>query len=283
MYQLPRSTRLIHIDSANDETVLNGTMKSDIRYYFKEAITVSSNYQIVVSPNEVQIPISFYQITAHNNTLNYTYDGEDFTLIISAGNYDAVTLQTYLINSFEDSVITVLFDLVNYKFIFTSTTGTFSMKSTSTCFTLLGFSNQDHNSALVSGVNTITSDQVCNMSGTRNIYVHSNLSVTSMDTRSSRFENILCKLPITCAPGQILFWSNFMLTRFPVNEIYIGMLEVQLRDDLGNLVDLNNCDWSMSIQIDIYASDREVTQLDHSVLGLVPLKSPLETNPQNLL
>ena len=131
-------TKMLYLSTRSTQcTQLNGDMKSHVSFDLKSyldfagddsihSITLSMPYAILVNSN--------YQINTTNNTLNYTLNGDPYTLKVPVGNYNTDTFIPTLINELN------LKSGVGFNIILNQTTCIFSITHTTYPFVLLASS-----------------------------------------------------------------------------------------------------------------------------------------------
>ncbi len=145
---------------------------------------------------------------------------------------------------------TITYIPLNNSFKFEHSTHNFTFKSTSTCFELLGFKdNQNYSSTSKILQSTIT----VNLFPIRTIYVETqNVICSNINHATPNNACIICAIPVNNSQFGLVTYNNNGVTRFQVDHIRnFTELKIRLTDQDGDLLDLNGCHWSMTIQIDI--------------------------------
>ena len=168
----------IYLDSRYASVVKNAGSNSDVLFFLAAPIIVDDSHDIVMRLENFVLPISFFAVNSNNNSL--VFNGTTYKL--TQGNYNAVTMQTLLQSLLG---ITVSYDSATNKFTFQSST-TFTVSYTSTCFRLLGFTEDvSHTSTKVGNIYSLTSDVIVNLSGTSVIYI----DIPNVNTRNISAKN----------------------------------------------------------------------------------------------
>jgi len=236
------SSRQIFIKSDNATYTLDGISNSI--YFFKEHISVFNNMTILLSLVDAQIPMSYYVVTTTNQLLDYTVNSVNYTYNLDIGNPNITDLVNEL--NLNLTNLTVSYDTKTNKLTFVSSF-TFSLNSISTCFKLIGFTDGTHNSVS----NSLTSDSVCNLAGTKSIYVMiPNLHNVNIDNRTGASSSCLVKIPATAMSNGILKYTNKSGHKVMITDKTINYIQIILQDDDENTIDLNNQHYSMTFQID---------------------------------
>jgi hypothetical protein len=233
----------LHLNSENADSVYFNN-NCQVEFYLP-IIEIPSQYHMYVSVEHASIPTTFYNINSNNNILVYVINLVTYTLEITKGNYNVTTLKNYLMTNMNN--FTIIYDSIINAFTFTHTYYDFTISSNSTCLSLIGFFKTDTTS--VSKI--LTSTRAVNLCSIRCICVHTNLKTSNISKTNTNCFNILCSIPITVSPLSIQPYTNnnnFKVNTFSNN---ISMLSIKLCDQLGNLIDLNGANWSMTIQFNI--------------------------------
>lgn len=233
----------IHLNS-KDADKFNG-LTSDCEF-FLPLIEVPSQHTLYISVQHAVIPYSFYNINALNNLLVYSYDDIIFNVIIPYGNYSAYDLLETLRNSL--TMPNLKYDIITNKYIFINDTHEFSFLSTSTCFGLIGF-NQGVTYNSVGKI--LISSNCINLQSKHCICIQSNLNTGSINNTNKNENNIICSIPIDKQPFSVINYQNHNNLKYNLFNSSINNLNLKLTDQNNNLIDLNGCHWSISIQLEV--------------------------------
>lgn len=237
--------RQLFLNSKNADRYVNGYTSHCI--FYLPQITLNKRRYYTVSVESASIPYTFYNCDYYNNILVYSVNGgADTILNIAEGNYNALTLKTYL-----QTVMTGF--TINYiastnKFTFTHSTHDFEFKLESTCFEIIGLTdNIDHFS--ISKV--LTSDISMNLFTIRNIYVQSyNITTNNISNNTPNNATILCSIPVQSSAYSIITHINNNDLKVTTNSIdNFTILEIFLTDQDNAPLDLNGAHWSATLLI----------------------------------
>ena len=202
-----------------------------------------------ISVQNASIPYSFFNCDYYNNQLIYSVNvGIDITITIPQGNYNTTSLRTYLLSVMTGFSISYI--AYNNSYVFTHSTHDFTFKSNSTCFELLGLTdNINHNST----TRVLTSDISINFFTIRNIYIQSNNIITNnINSNTPNNSNILCSIPVLSSSYSIINYSNVNDIKMIIDRINnFTLLHISITDQDGDILDLNGCHFSLTLQIDI--------------------------------
>ena len=209
---------------------------------------------------QIDVPNAIYTFTRKNNT--FVIDATIYT--ITPGNYTATELETH-INSFLSST-NIVFDINE------NTGRSRFYDSTSTAFTLtfpensenplatsgwfLGFRN-----SVYTGSSIYTSEGLYQGNGWPYLYLavddfnkSINDGIVGVFQKSILRKNILAKLPLVNSryifSVQFPTANQFLLKRRYFGPVDLRRLRVSLLDPFGNVVELNNTDYSMVLHME---------------------------------
>lgn len=204
--------------------------------------------KMYVSVQSATIPYSFYNVDYFNDLLVYNVNGgSDINITIPQGNYNVTTLRTYLLSVMTGFTIT--YSSLNNSYTFTHSTYDFSFKKTSTCMEILGF---NENVTYSSVSKSMTSINCINLFTIRNVYIQSNnLMLNNLNNATPNNCTILCSIPLTTGQFSVVTFSNVNNVRSKIDNIRnFTQLNINLTDQDGDILDLNGCHFSITLQID---------------------------------
>jgi len=247
-------TQEIFLNSSQASINKNQSYNTDLIFFFDTPIYCTNDYNICLKLTNISIPLSYYNINQYNNSLNFNIG--NFT--ITQGNYNALQLRNELNNLLSGVGIIVSYSMTTMKFTFNRATA-FQYLATSTTHTILGF-NGAKNSTLVGGIQTIISDNVIDLSYTKNIFIEvQNISTFNLTSLTQGFTNIWKSLVVDKNQGSLLTYNNFDESSLKLKESFISYLEFKLLDDDGNLINLNGCHWNISIEVYFVFNGKETS------------------------
>ena len=201
-----------------------------------------------VSVQSATILYSFYNVDYFNDLFVYNVNGGgDINITIPQGNYNTTTLRTYLLSVMTGFSIT--YSTLNNTYTFTHSTYDFSFKKASTCMEILGF---DENVTYSSVSKSMTSINSINLFTIRNIYIQSNnLLLNNINNATPNNCTILASVPLTTGQFSVVNYSNINNVRSRIDNIRnFAQLNINLTDQDGDILDLNGCHFSITLQID---------------------------------
>lgn len=230
---------------SNASTKLNSDT-SHVNYQFYQGITCDYNYNLQIAVSNFSIPCSFYNINSYNNTLYLNINGVINTFTLTIGNYSAYSLLTLLNSILLSNSITVTYNSTTNKYTFsTVSTPIQFLYSQSTCSILLGFSTDSTSST------SITSDIVIDLTYTKCLYiVTDNLVFDNLDSLSgNKKSNILCSIIKNVNQGELITFQPSSLDYIPIHNKNINYMEIEIQDDSGRIIQMNNINWDLTLNI----------------------------------
>jgi hypothetical protein len=241
----------------------NGSI-SDVVFYIPNLAIDTQSY-IFVSVISATIPYSFYNINDSTNLLVIFINTNIVYINIPNGNYNVNTLMNQLNISLSLYNITVSYNKTSNKFTFKCPIS-FIFGKLSTCFQFLGFKEPKTNEELFSTENSFNYTALqdasgnyilesvipVNMSAYQYLYIYSNLTTYNFakypDINKTK---LLCSIPIDVQPNGMILYKNHNNFRSNTYSSMIPDLKIQICDEDGDLIDLNDSCWSMVLQFDI--------------------------------
>ena len=256
MDNIIREKRLISLNSNNATKYLNGTYLSDVVFDFKSILSNEpSILYIEAGLQSAEIPITFYNIDITNNQLNYTIDTIAYSAIITPGSYNYNTFVSTLISS-------LLVNGHTFSFVLNRATNILTMSLTaggvnwtsilsSSMYYIIGLPSSQ--TTYVVGSNIFTFPQMFNLLGQKKLKIYSsNLAIDSFDSVGNQTNNLICTLSINQPSFGMLLYNNFDSVYGHMKTSYLSTIDIQIRDELGNQINFNNINWTMTIVLILY-------------------------------
>lgn len=237
----------LFLNSKTASKYINGNTSDCV--FFLPAIHIPKHRKVYASVQTSMIPYSFYNVSSINNTLKYTINGGSVqTFTFTSGNYNVNTLITEITSTLTDFTITYN-SKTNYL-TFSHSTYDFTFESNSTCFEILGFTD---NVTYSSSSQVLTSTISLNLFTIRNVYVTSdNFQINNINNSTPNKSNILCSIPVDSSHHSMISYSNIYGVRNMIHHVHnLTNLHIKLTDQDGDLLYLNGCHWSLTLEIDI--------------------------------
>ena len=216
---------------------------------------LSSEIQDVkkIKVSSIVIPFSYYVFTSANNAFQVIETTGTSTVLvaITPGNYSSATFIAEMKSKLEAGSIATGNSLTYTISISDSTnkltiaaTGNFLVSLTNSS-KLTGFI------AATTSASSATAQNVINLSGTRNVFLRSNLAnFLSRDTiieNNNNYNNVLKQIPMNANSGDIVY-KEFIDTEFIDTSLNISDITLYITDEDGNLIDFNGSTWTITLQ-----------------------------------
>lgn len=230
---------------SNSSTKLNSDT-SHVNFQFYQSITCDYNYSLLIAVSNFSIPCSFYNINSYNNTLYLNINGIVTSFTLTVGNYSAYSLLSLLNSTLLSNSITVTYNSTTNKYTFsTVATPIQFLYASSTCEVLLGFSSDSAYST------SITSDNVIDLTYTKCLYiVTDNLIFDNLDSLSgNKKSNILCSIIKNVNQGELITFQPSSLDYIPIYNKNINYMEIEIQDDSGRIIQMNNINWDLTLNV----------------------------------
>ena len=223
----------------------NNNLTSDCNFFLNNRLEIPSQHTIYVSVVSANIPYSFYSINSNNNLFSYTINNVVYSLNITAGNYNALSLVSFL-NSNLQIGFSCSYNTITNKITFTHTNSEFTINTNSTCLAILGITK-----TFTSSSKTLTGDTCMNLQTVQTIYMLTNLNVGNMCLCNINRSNVLVSIPVTGHPNSNIVYFNQNNFRNNMYSNIINFINIKLVDQVHNALDMNGLHWTVTIQLDI--------------------------------
>ncbi len=202
----------------------------------------------------VQIPYTFYSFYSSNNVLRVNYGGVT-SITITPGNYTTSSLAAELKTQLDTTLSitsTVIFISNTMKFSITTGASAITILSVttdalSTAASALGFRTDS------ASLTSVTSDSVVKINGPNYLSICSTFLTKPVNNKTtyanSTYNDVLLTVPVNTGPGGIIISeSNYPIKCSYKYEIKTtDVIDFQIKDDLGNILNFNGVDISMQI------------------------------------
>ena len=227
---------------------MNGANNSKINFEIPRFITKQSNILYhSLKLLHAEIPYSFYIINETNNIINLVIDSINHFFTVPVGNYNAFTLLTIL-NTI-DNKITFTLNNSNGKYSISSNFP-FSLLSSSTLTKIIGVELKTTYNAIIDIHNkyNLNFPFAVNLLGTRNIFIKCNLILENLQTKTNDNQT-LKSIPVNVPPFGLILYNNIENIESLVKNSQIDNLNIEIYDDEDNLINMNNQDWSITLEL----------------------------------
>jgi hypothetical protein len=241
--------------SSKYATSYNNNNYSDCNFTLP-CLEIPLQHHIYISVINCVIPYAFYNIDNKNYAINYCEVNSSNVIISSKvlymtiGNYNVMQLATYLSSGVLPN-LTVSYNNIQSTFTFTNAFNNFRFyDANSTAYSLLGLTTSILGYTQ-SASKVLTSTNVVNLASKQCIYVSSSFETGSINNLLNNSHRILCSIPILTPPFSLITYTNTNNFRVNLFNNILNNINIQLVDQDGNLLNLNNQYFSITIQLDV--------------------------------
>lgn len=281
----PRNTYL-HLSS---EYAINNGSTSNVSFPVADAVTANTdNYAMLIGIHNFTLPHSWYNLNGYNfsvtvlpNVLGIATN--TYNVTITTQNYTAALLATTLTNALNTAYGSVFWTMVydaasNYFSLSATSAIPFQINYvTSSCYYELGAKAlYFQKSPLIGLGGSLRFPQMCDLTGPNGVYVnllnHNTYQRPSYQGLSQ--SNILCRIPVDTSFGavQVYMPDNIQYSALP--NAALSSLNFTLTDDSGTLLNLNGCDWTMTVHIKFAEIQQPILDSSNSRVATYSMKQP---------
>jgi len=237
----------------------NTNMTIDLKSSIKR--TPGENMRISVSSAE--IPHTWYNFSAELKSVSIFVDGL-LSFSLTPGNYNVYELMEKITSSLAFKY-SATFNVNSGKVTLTNTdnqahTINFTQTDSVGLSKALGFVKE----AQVEPGGSVEGSQSVNLETLHSILIHTSLKITNVITTAQKgMEPILDKIPIKSRPFEIEHFSTYDTAPFAaeLTEEEIKTFQIELKDQNGNLIQLNGVNYELSFLIEL---NNDISKHDQS-------------------
>lgn len=288
--ELIKETKQVHLSTTSGAgRIINQdtNFKSQIEFNIPNLIRKEDDIEFIMfSVPYAVIPVSFYTINENNNLLDYLYNGNLFQIEFPQGNYNANQfISTFAIQKTAGQTLTLTLDPVTSRFSVTNTSGTITLKGTSTCDFIMGFSDDVVGTLVVNTVSTYKAvcPRCCNFLALPRINMRCNVLANSTMAGSQQTNDLVITIPNNSKPNGQIVYNNSSGIQMLFQQEILNSFVVSLTNDIGQLINFNGISSFWVFQFDIYRKKINKPQSFYNVLANVnkeTLKKDLEQEQQ---
>ena len=236
--------RTVHLSSRYADAKYTPNDTNKCNFQLNTQVTVPPEYVLQVSVLSASIPQSYYNIPSLT-ILTFTNGAVSQPVNINPGNYSGTDIAT-IIDAQIPTYITVTFSNQTGKFTFTGTVANTSFVIPAS--PLLGTSV----SHTINNAQTVYSDYIPDLAGTRYINIVSSLNTESLTAGTAPLgSGVLASIPASVPFGQFITYIPNNLVRNQLKESYISYFDISICDSDLNLLSLNNVNWEIVLLIEV--------------------------------
>jgi len=237
------------MDSRNATNIKNPPFNSDVDFQFEGSLYFNHDdyIQLTFSVNSFSCANSIYVINETNNKLSITMNDITNIYLVTYGNYNINTFQSYLL-SILPNTFNLTYKTTNNIYTLTNTTYDFIINSTSTINEVMGFSK---NTNYYSINKSFTFPYTSNFIGLQNINIAvDNINTNNLDSFTKSQSSIIQSIPIDVL-NPVIKYVKTNDVMIPIKVNFIDSLNINILDDQNNFINLNNQHFNLTIQFTI--------------------------------
>jgi hypothetical protein len=101
--------------------------------------------------------------------------------------------------------------------------------------------------------NTLTYPGLFNVINPKKLKIFSqNLAIDSYDSVGLVTNNLIETLSVNAPPFGLILYNNVDSTYGHLRTSYLSTIDIQIRNELGDFIDFNNIDWTITIVLIVY-------------------------------
>jgi len=246
--------RYLHVSSAHRTS---GTIEKP--YFVLDRVintnfdkTLGNRARVLIAIVNASIPFSFYSLPQSKSKIYYSSLGNsvpDGSFSLQAGNYNVFQLIKALIEGlgsvgYNDAIIN--YNRITNKLSFSSATGfKLYFDFDDTPYLNFGLNKETYTISSI-----ITSPNVVNVQPINDVFIRliSQLIINQQETgNSTGFSNILAKIPIDVNANEVISYEPRMIIECVSLADVINGIQFELKDQNGDILDLNGLDWEATL------------------------------------
>lgn len=254
------NTKILHIDSNRGSNY--NAFKTAFWYQFDE-ISIMPDESIIYTFLNASIPYSWYATNEYNSYLDINENGNLRTIQMPYGNYSAsdYALTLLAVLNYNNNAVqyTIAYNKINNKYLIScNSTATFLFNSGAHHLTnnaaFMGYTRDAdvtiNNVPILSGMVT--------MNDIYNVIIKAN--ICDMDIiKADLTDKIMQIIPVSSKPYAIINYAPNNTIKFKIDTPTLSGMQIELTDDKGNQLNLNNIPYSFNIQIDVIKNPTKIT------------------------
>jgi hypothetical protein len=257
--ELIKETKQVHLSTTSGAgRIINQdtNFKSQIEFNIPNLIRKEDDIEyIMFSVPYAIIPVSFYTINDTNNTLVYTITtptANNATITFPSGNYNANQfISAFLSLKPATHNLTITLDQVTSKFSVFNTTGNITLKGSSTCDFIMGFSGDVVGTASGGG-QVARCPRVCNFLPLPRINMRCNNLANSIMTGTQQTNDLVITIPNNSKPNGEIVYTNSSNIQMLFQQETLSTFVVSFTNETGQLINFNGVSSFWVFQFDIY-------------------------------
>ena len=249
----PLSSVVLHIRS-KDANQLTTDYNTHFSVNLINPITIEKTDEVHISIMSVEMPYSFYNISAElkNNTI--VYDTSN-TLTITSQDYSVFDLRDFFnADTNFSAIFTTTYDKQKNKLKFLNKTGSSHVinLSSSLINKVIGFNETTTDRTITAG-STLESDYVCNLATVHSILIKSSMGQANVLSTRAGNSTTLQKISVDVNSNGIIYMNQQDYRQVSISQSnVIDLIIFHITDQNNNLLQLQNVNFEFSIIFEIY-------------------------------
>lgn len=245
--------RTINLNSDKANSYYNGSFLSNLQFSFNGILKEEEDIlHCQIGLLNCQIPVSFYIINEYNSSLYFNYNNIDYNLIIPYGNYNSTNLSSLLqtqMSALTNSTWLITLNKINGIYTF-STNNNFTLYGVvygTTCCNIIGIPKEENT---ISNNNILICPYPVNLLGLKKLKIASSaLATNTVDSWSGGFCDIIGVIPVNVSAFGLIQFTNYGNPYGLLRSKRIDEIDIKIFDEFNNLVDMNNVNWTLSLEL----------------------------------
>ena len=263
-----KSSTVLHIRS-KDALQLTDGYNTNFSVNLLNPIIIDDSSEIHVSVMSAEIPYSFYNISSHLENNILVYDDTEI-LTFTNQNYDVDEMVDFFeSNTAFKAIFNTTYNTQTNKITFTNTTGV-SHKinlSLSNINKEIGFEEVDTDRTILP-TESLISTHVCNLATVHSIFIKSSLSTANVLSTRAGNSTTLQKISVDVNSLGIVYMNSQDFRQITVSQVpIIDHMTFSITDQNNRLLQLNNCNFELSILFEVYPKYNSNTNQRRNIIS----------------
>ena len=262
----PLSTHYLHVRSKDATQIVDG-FNTDFSIQLQSAITAKPNEEIHVSMSSLEFPYSFYNISSdlQNDTFVFKKGTDaDITITIEGGSYSIDDLITTLnATTAFSAVFTASFSYVKGKITLLNGSGSSVLIkwTESNVNKVLGYRDEQNDETVANAASSV-SPFVVNLATVHSLYVKANFAAANVQSTRQGSSSTIQKVSVDVNSGGLIYLDSrdhIQVTK--ITNPVVDLIQLRITDQNDRLIQLNNCNYEMSLMFQIFPKNHTPTDL----------------------
>lgn len=245
-----RSQRVL-LSPAGADTLYNGDSFSDVQFILPLHKKELNTYTTVAFPSAI-FPASYFNVEDYQNKIDLLVGADTIQVVVPEGNYTYETYVTAVVPLLPTGM-SLDYSISNGLFTMSSDTAFTVLASTTNCLSLGMPKNEDFIAVLTDSKYKAVFPYPANFLGPTKIFVECpSLGIENWNTGSrSRY---LGDVTVTASPYELTYFEDASAVEMYFDDGLVdgSSLHVQIKDELGNLLNFRGVAWYLTLVFHTY-------------------------------